>query len=155
MNIDELRIKRNKLLKESDWVLLPDSPFNEEEKTKWVTYRQKLRDLTIEHEIAPIPFIPSSPLDNLSSFNILNSSYDKTTLLVNLSTDFTIFENVPPHTYFEIHNTTENKIVPNPDVNKTEQFNLTLNFTSSGVYYVTFSHALYDDYTGYFKISAF
>ena len=34
MNIDELRIKRNKLLKESDWVLLPDSPFNEEEKTK-------------------------------------------------------------------------------------------------------------------------
>ena len=39
-----LRDKRNNLLKQSDWTVLPDSPIAD--KTAWQTYRQELRDLT-------------------------------------------------------------------------------------------------------------
>ena len=39
-----LRAKRNRLLTESDWTILPDSPIAD--KTAWQVYRQNLRDLT-------------------------------------------------------------------------------------------------------------
>ena len=39
-----LRFKRNNLLTESDWIVLPDSPIAD--KTAWQTYRTKLRDIT-------------------------------------------------------------------------------------------------------------
>ena len=39
-----LRFKRNNLLTESDWTVLPDSPIAD--KTAWQTYRTELRDLT-------------------------------------------------------------------------------------------------------------
>ena len=39
----EQRIKRNRLLKESDWTQLPDVPINN--RTEWAAYRQELRDI--------------------------------------------------------------------------------------------------------------
>ena len=42
--IDNLRIKRNTLLTEIDWTVLPDSPISN--KTAWQNYRTELRDLT-------------------------------------------------------------------------------------------------------------
>ena len=39
-----LRFKRNNLLTEWDWTVLPDSPIAD--KTAWQTYRTKLRDIT-------------------------------------------------------------------------------------------------------------
>ena len=42
--IENLRDKRNNLLKQSDWTILPDSPIAD--KTEWQTYRTELRDLT-------------------------------------------------------------------------------------------------------------
>ena len=39
-----LRRDRNRLLAESDWTVLPDSPIAD--KTAWQTYRTKLRDIT-------------------------------------------------------------------------------------------------------------
>lgn len=42
---NELRNKRNLLLKDSDWTQLSDSPLTSEQKTAWATYRQTLRDL--------------------------------------------------------------------------------------------------------------
>lgn len=45
---DEIREKRNTLLAESDWTILPDSPKTDEEKTEWMTYRQTLRDVTTD-----------------------------------------------------------------------------------------------------------
>jgi hypothetical protein len=42
--------KRNRLLQESDWTQLPDIP--SETKTAWATYRQALRDITLQ----PDPF---------------------------------------------------------------------------------------------------
>ena len=39
-----LRFKRNNLLTESDWTVLPDSPIPD--KTAWQNYRTELRDLT-------------------------------------------------------------------------------------------------------------
>ena len=42
--IEYLRQDRNRLLAESDWTVLPDSPIAD--KTAWQTYRTELRDLT-------------------------------------------------------------------------------------------------------------
>ena len=41
-SLENLRIKRNSLLAESDWTVLSDSPIAD--KTAWKTYRQQLRD---------------------------------------------------------------------------------------------------------------
>ena len=40
------REKRNKLLADSDWTQMNDSPLANEAKTAWATYRQELRDLS-------------------------------------------------------------------------------------------------------------
>ena len=42
--LDNLRAKRNKLLADSDYIVLADSPVND--KANWLTYRQQLRDIT-------------------------------------------------------------------------------------------------------------
>tara|TARA_R100000657_G_C4540796_1_gene17350 strand:- start:42 stop:395 length:354 start_codon:yes stop_codon:yes gene_type:complete len=42
--LNELRAKRNELLKETDWVAGTDVPQNL--KDVWLTYRQELRDIT-------------------------------------------------------------------------------------------------------------
>jgi hypothetical protein len=44
MALDNLRAKRNKLLVDSDYVVLADSPIID--KANWITYRQALRDIT-------------------------------------------------------------------------------------------------------------
>ena len=46
MAIINLRIKRNRLLTESDWTQSPDSPLTDAKKTEWATYRTSLRNLT-------------------------------------------------------------------------------------------------------------
>ena len=40
------RTTRNKLLTDSDWTQMNDSPLSNEDKTAWATYRQELRDLS-------------------------------------------------------------------------------------------------------------
>lgn len=45
IKLESLRNFRNQLLKDSDWIVLPDSPVSEEKKQEWVVYRQYLRDL--------------------------------------------------------------------------------------------------------------
>ena len=41
-----LRPERNRLLAESDWTQLSDSPISEDKLAAWAAYRQDLRDLT-------------------------------------------------------------------------------------------------------------
>jgi len=40
------RTTRNKLLSDSDWTQMNDSPLSNEVKTAWATYRQELRDMS-------------------------------------------------------------------------------------------------------------
>ena len=40
-----LRNVRDKMLSDSDWTVMPDSPLSDSKKTEWKTYRQALRDL--------------------------------------------------------------------------------------------------------------
>ena len=40
------RTTRNKLLADSDWTQMNDSPLTNEQKTAWATYRQELRDMS-------------------------------------------------------------------------------------------------------------
>ena len=44
MALENIRAKRNKLLADSDYIVLADSPVND--KANWLTYRQALRDIT-------------------------------------------------------------------------------------------------------------
>jgi hypothetical protein len=56
-----IREKRNRLLLESDWTQLPDSPLSEEKRLEWKTYRQELRDIT--NYTSPYEIIwPNEPL---------------------------------------------------------------------------------------------
>jgi len=41
--VTSVRSKRNQLLKDSDWAILPDAPTDKE---VWAIYRQQLRDVT-------------------------------------------------------------------------------------------------------------
>ena len=41
----QLRIERNRLLQQSDWVALADAHLSQDKKDAWFTYRQSLRDL--------------------------------------------------------------------------------------------------------------
>jgi hypothetical protein len=43
---NNIRFNRDKLLADSDWTQLPDSPLSTSVKAQWATYRQTLRDLT-------------------------------------------------------------------------------------------------------------
>lgn len=42
----EHRQTRDKLLADSDWTQVSDSPLTDAQKTSWATYRQALRDIT-------------------------------------------------------------------------------------------------------------
>ena len=44
--LDNLRTKRNKLLADSDYIVLEDSNFTPQKKSEWMTYRTALRNLT-------------------------------------------------------------------------------------------------------------
>ena len=43
--IQEVRMRRDRALIESDWTQLPTSPLSDAKKTEWEIYRQALRDL--------------------------------------------------------------------------------------------------------------
>lgn len=43
---DSVRLKRDELLKESDWTQLGDAPLSSSKKQEWAAYRQTLRDIT-------------------------------------------------------------------------------------------------------------
>ena len=44
--ISSLRQKRNKLLADTDYLVLPDSTLTPQKKSEWMTYRTNLRNLT-------------------------------------------------------------------------------------------------------------
>jgi hypothetical protein len=43
--VSMMRVRRDALLKECDWTILPDSPLTADQKQAWTSYRQQLRDL--------------------------------------------------------------------------------------------------------------
>ena len=49
-----VRTRRNRILRYSDWAVLPDSPLTDAQIAEWSTYRQALRDIT-DH--ANFPFL--------------------------------------------------------------------------------------------------
>ena len=42
--------QRDKLLLDSDWTQVTDSPLSDSDKAKWATYRQKLRDVPAQSD---------------------------------------------------------------------------------------------------------
>ena len=99
LNWTKVTLMRNFLLMDSDWTQLGDAPISAEEKAKWVTYRQKLRDIPEEQKdnaanAVVFPITPSKHaklgdgftyLDDVSHFyTIPQSVYSKfSTRIVN------------------------------------------------------------------------
>jgi len=52
INWTKITLMRNFLLMDSDWTQLGDAPLSADEKAKWVTYRQKLRDIPADQKNA-------------------------------------------------------------------------------------------------------
>ena len=46
MAMEDLRLTRNKLLADTDYTVLQDSTYTDEQVAEWVIYRQALRDIT-------------------------------------------------------------------------------------------------------------
>lgn len=65
LTIDEqmtaLRSLRNHLLTLSDWTQVIDNPIPESKKQEWTTYRQQLRDITIDLQDPLLVEIPDKP----------------------------------------------------------------------------------------------
>jgi hypothetical protein len=57
---DTIKKYRNKLLSESDWTDLPNSPVNN--KPAWIRYRQTLRDITIHFKTPSEVVWPTKPI---------------------------------------------------------------------------------------------
>lgn len=53
--LEKIKLKRNKLLIESDWTQLEDFPHSAAKKKEWKTYRQALRDF-------PETYDPANPI---------------------------------------------------------------------------------------------
>ena len=57
----KIKIRRNRLLYESDWTQLPNGPLSSELQTAWATYRQALRDITAQPGFPTDVVWPTSP----------------------------------------------------------------------------------------------
>lgn len=55
----KVRLQRNQLLKDSDWTQVADAPVD---KAAWITYRQALRDLTLQENFPFDVIFPNPPL---------------------------------------------------------------------------------------------
>ena len=53
INWTKVTLIRNFLLMDSDWTQLGDAPLTAEQKTDWITYRQKLRDIPADQKTIP------------------------------------------------------------------------------------------------------
>jgi len=56
--LERMRLRRDRLLVESDWAMIPDTPTD---KTAWATYRQALRDFPATWEPSPTVDFPERP----------------------------------------------------------------------------------------------
>lgn len=59
--ISDIRMVRNKLLSASDWTMFSDSPLTPEQREKWVTYRQALRDIPQQSGFPENVIYPEKP----------------------------------------------------------------------------------------------
>jgi len=60
-NLIQLRRKRDILLQQCDWVLVPDTPLSQEKIDEWKVYRQALRNLPSVTEDPANPVWPVAP----------------------------------------------------------------------------------------------
>jgi len=63
MTEDEAREMRNKLLAETDWTQMPDSPLSNELREAYRVYRQALRDITAQEGFPASITWPELPAD--------------------------------------------------------------------------------------------
>ena len=56
-----IRVERDRQLHESDWTELDDCPLLQDEKNKWITYRQKLRNIPQDFDTPESVLFPPIP----------------------------------------------------------------------------------------------
>ena len=56
-----MRIHRDRLLADSDWTQMPDSPLADQQKQAWAVYRQALRDFPATWTPGPTAEFPDQP----------------------------------------------------------------------------------------------
>lgn len=61
VDVDEIRENRDKLLKQSDWSVLPDAPLTTAKKAEWLAYRQALRDIPQQPGFPNFIIVPDEP----------------------------------------------------------------------------------------------
>ena len=162
MDINDLRRFRDIYLKNTDWIVLPDSPISDSERQKWIKYRNELRAFPnrfanipsisafkINYYLNENPNLPTPPDSGLSAFDIYTGSQPISSLSAAVSTDFTYFEGIPSGSFLNVvkdgyYTTTQKPI---------SSTSLTFNFSHKGLYSIHITKLNYDYNTGFFKLS--
>ena len=63
----QIRAKRNSLLSQTDYLMMPDYPISDEYREKIKTYRQELRDITEQENFPRDVIFPTLPEENLNA----------------------------------------------------------------------------------------
>jgi len=65
MTLEEVRNKRDELLRNTDWTQFSDSPLTDDQKRVWAEYRQALRDTPANFNTNTnvFPDVPYAPKD--------------------------------------------------------------------------------------------
>lgn len=158
----KIRKIRDAYLKNTDWLVLPDSPISDSEREKWIKYRNELRSYPnrfvnipaisaykINYFLNENPNMPNPPDSGLSAFNVYTGSQPVSSLSAAVSTDFTYFEGIPSGSFLNIvkdgFHTTLHKSISSTS--------LTFNFPHKGLYSIHIINSSYDNNTGFFKLS--
>jgi hypothetical protein len=89
--LENLRLLRNHLLAETDWIFSTDYHIPSELRKKWTAYRQQLRDLPSVTEDPENPVWPEKPTTDPSGGSTVSVDLDH---IGNLTSQITLLQNV-------------------------------------------------------------
>ena len=89
--LENLRLLRNHLLAETDWIFSTDYHIPSELRKRWIEYRQKLRDLPSVTTDPEHPVWPEKPTVNPSGGSTVNVDLDH---IANLTSQISLLQNV-------------------------------------------------------------
>ena len=64
--IQYIRELRDEMLSKTDKYMISDFPINEEKREEWKEYRQKLRDITLQHDFKNCTLNPNFVIEGLT-----------------------------------------------------------------------------------------
>ena len=83
---DTIKLIRARLLSKCDWRMVPDATPDAAVKAAWATYRQALRDITLQPSFPTVTWpVPPSPITGLNEENLTNPDGTPTPAVIKMA----------------------------------------------------------------------